>query len=236
MEGRNQFTFYRSFAEALRYIRKPAERALAYDAICNYALYGVEPSLDELPDSAALAMAVIKPILDSGNRKAKAGQRGGSKLKANAKQTESKTEASGSKSEANGKQEKEQEKEQEQDKEQMLYTPASKSKQEAFDQFWAAYPKKVGKEAARRAFLKVKVPTDTLTAAISAQKRSTQWTKDNGRYIPNPATWLNQGRWEDVLETPVQSVQTDGWQMGTEELAAINAMKRRRANNETDRR
>jgi hypothetical protein len=234
MEGRNQFTFYRSFAEALRYIRKPAERALAYDAICNYALYGVEPNLDELPDSAALAMAVIKPILDSGNRKAKAGQQGGSKPKANDKQTESKPKANASNWEANGKQEKEQEKEQEQDKEQMLIKRCD-PKQEAFERFWAVYPKKVGKEAARRAFLKVKVPTDTLITAISAQKRSAQWTKENGQYIPNPATWLNQGRWEDVLETPVEP-DTSGWTMGAEELAAINAMKRRRANNETDRR
>lgn len=232
MEGRNQFTFYRSFAEALRYIRKPAERALAYDAICNYALYGIEPNLDELPDSAALAMAVIKPILDSGNRKAKAGQQGGSKPKANDKQNESKPKANASNEEANGKQEKEQEQEQEQDKEQMLIK--RDPKQEAFEKFWSAYPKKVGKEAARKAFQKAKTPVDTLIAAISAQKRSTQWTKENGRYIPNPATWLNQGRWEDVLDTPAQAVPADGWQMGTEELAAINAMKRRMAGREKD--
>ena len=225
MEGRNQFTFYRSFAEALRYIRKPAERAMAYDAICNYALYGIEPNLDELPDSAALAMAVIKPILDSGNRKAKAGQQGGSKTKANDKQTESKPEANASKAEASGKQEKEQEKEQ--DKEQMLIKRCD-PKQEAFEKFWAAYPKKVGKEAARKAFAKVKAPVDTLIAAISAQKRSTQWTKENGRYIPNPATWLNQGRWEDVLEAPAQTDST--FTPGSAELAAIEAMKRRRGN------
>ena len=35
--------------------------------------------------------------------------------------------------------------------------------------------------------------------AISAQKRSRQWTENNGQYIPNPATWLNQRRWEDEL-------------------------------------
>ena len=230
MEGRNQFTFYRSFAEALRYIRKPAERALAYDAICNYALYGVEPSLDELPDSAALAMAVIKPILDSGKRKAKAGQHGGSKPKANDKQNESKTKANASNEEANGKQEKEQEQDKEQDKEQMLYTPASKPKQEAFDKFWSIYPKKVGKEAARKAFSRVKVPVDTLTAAILAQKRSMQWQRDGGQYIPNPATWLNQGRWEDVLETQTTEKIESGWQMGESELAAIRAIKRRQNN------
>ena len=79
----------------------------------------------------------------------------------------------------------------------------SESKQEpredAFDVFWNAYPKKVGKEAARKAFAKVKVPVETLTAAIQRQKGSDQWSRDNGQYIPNPATWLNQGRWEDEL-------------------------------------
>lgn len=67
----------------------------------------------------------------------------------------------------------------------------------AFERFWAVYPKKVGKEAARRAFAKVRVPTESLIAAVEAQKRSLQWGKENGRFIPNPATWLNQGRWED---------------------------------------
>ena len=28
---------------------------------------------------------------------------------------------------------------------------------------------------------------------------SAQWQRDNGQYIPHPATWLNQGRWDDEL-------------------------------------
>ena len=43
------------------------------------------------------------------------------------------------------------------------------------------------------------MPVETLVAAVEAQKASTQWTKDNGQFIPNPATWLNQGRWEDEV-------------------------------------
>jgi hypothetical protein len=34
------------------------------------------------------------------------------------------------------------------------------------------------------------------------QKTSAQWQKDNGQYIPNPATWLNQGRWDDEIKEP----------------------------------
>ena len=86
-------------------------------------------------------------------------------------------------------------KDKDKDKENTPHTP----KGVAFDEFWKAYPKKVGKEAARKAFGKVKVPIESLLTAIERQKCSDQWTKDNGQYIPNPATWLNQGRWEDEL-------------------------------------
>lgn len=75
-------------------------------------------------------------------------------------------------------------------------------KEERFSTFWSAYPRKVGKDAARKAFAKVKAPVETLLAAIEQQKRSEQWTVENGRFIPNPATWLNQGRWEDELAAP----------------------------------
>lgn len=68
-----------------------------------------------------------------------------------------------------------------------------------FDRFWAAYPKKVGKQAARKAFHRAKVPVETLLRAIEVQECSDQWSRDGGRYIPNPATWLNQGRWDDEL-------------------------------------
>ena len=69
----------------------------------------------------------------------------------------------------------------------------------AFDRFWAEYPKKVGKGQAQKAFSKISVPVETLIEAVQRQKNSVQWQKDGGQYIPNPATWLNQGRWEDEL-------------------------------------
>lgn len=88
MECRSQFTFYKSFADALKRIRKKADRADAYDAICNYALYGIEPDMDKLPDAAAIAFDLIRPNLDASKRKAESGKRGGS-----AKQTPSKPQA-----------------------------------------------------------------------------------------------------------------------------------------------
>ncbi len=67
---RTQFTFYESFSKALSRIKKKADRADAYDAICNYALYGVEPDMEVLPESVAIAFDLIRPTLESSWRKA----------------------------------------------------------------------------------------------------------------------------------------------------------------------
>lgn len=72
---------------------------------------------------------------------------------------------------------------------------------DAFDAFWKHYPKKVDKQRARVAFKKVisknKITVDELIAAVERHKRSRQW--QDMAYIPNPTTWLNGSRWEDIL-------------------------------------
>lgn len=74
------------------------------------------------------------------------------------------------------------------------------AREEAFDVFWAAYPRKVGKGAARKAFAKLPAAVfPLLVPAVEAQKQCAQWRKNGGEYIPNPATWLNQERWDDKL-------------------------------------
>ena len=69
-----------------------------------------------------------------------------------------------------------------------------------FAAFWEVYPKKVGKEAARKAWKRVKPDAalyERILCAVDAAKGCDQWCREGGRYIPNPATWLNQGRWDD---------------------------------------
>lgn len=66
-----------------------------------------------------------------------------------------------------------------------------------FEIWWALYPKKVGKIAASKAYDKArrgkaKPGAETLLGAV---KRA-QWPAE-ARFIPNPATWLNEGRWMD---------------------------------------
>lgn len=80
-----------------------------------------------------------------------------------------------------------------------------------FDEFWSAYPKKVGKDAALKAWRRLKAPADTLPAILAAldwQKKSEQWGKDGGQYIPNPATYLGQGRWQDEPQPQSQQWRT----------------------------
>ena len=95
-EARSQFTFYRSFFEAVFKIKNKAARAEAYDAICKYALFNDAPDVDKMSDAAAIAFMLIKPNLDASRRKAKSGKKGGdtkqiaSKVEANSKQSGSK--------------------------------------------------------------------------------------------------------------------------------------------------
>lgn len=72
-----------------------------------------------------------------------------------------------------------------------------------FEQFWAAYPKKRDKGAARTAWAKsakMRPGMQELLAAIERGKQCADWQKDNGQYIPYPATWLNGERWADEYE------------------------------------
>lgn len=66
-----------------------------------------------------------------------------------------------------------------------------------FDTFWNMYPNKVGKGKAYDSWKKKKPPLDKCISALTWQKQSDQWVRENGKYIPNPTTWLNQGRWDD---------------------------------------
>lgn len=72
-----------------------------------------------------------------------------------------------------------------------------------FELFWSAYPKKKSKGDALKAFKAIK-PNEELFSKImdgvARGKTSNSWTKENGRYIPYPATWLRAMGWEDEEE------------------------------------
>jgi len=69
-----------------------------------------------------------------------------------------------------------------------------------FDAFWEVYPRRVAKGTAEKAWLKIKPDSELqqkILAAIKAQKRSDQWQREEGRFIPHPATWLKGAQWDD---------------------------------------
>lgn len=173
------------------------ERGRLFVAILEYARSGAPP---EMSGREAILFPVFKAVVDRDAQKsdvlAKNGATGGSTSKANASKSKQmqaneskckltnnirhKTEDKGHKTEDD-------------------IPPKSPSKGDAFERFWSVYPRKVGKQSAKRAFERVKVPLETLVTAVERQKCSDQWTRDNGQYIPHPTTWLNQGRWDDEL-------------------------------------
>ena len=98
---RNQFTFYRSYYDAIQALSKRDQSALIL-AVCAYAIYETEPK--GLSNAAYTAFNLIKPTLDSGRKKAENGSMKGKANESNAEANESKTEAKKSKTEANRKQ------------------------------------------------------------------------------------------------------------------------------------
>jgi hypothetical protein len=68
-----------------------------------------------------------------------------------------------------------------------------------FDQWYASYPKKVGKDAAAKAYakaIKSIEPAELLAASIP---RLAELAKRDPQFVPHPATWLNSGGWQDDI-------------------------------------
>lgn len=81
---------------------------------------------------------------------------------------------------------------------------------ELFDEFWAGYPVKKGKGAARKAYEKALKGNDKrelhkdILLAIEAQKRYRNEAQSAGEFIPqwkHPATWINQECWYDEIKS-----------------------------------
>lgn len=72
-----------------------------------------------------------------------------------------------------------------------------------FADFWAAYPRRVAKRAALKSWereLRAGTAADDIMGGLRRLLPSLMAREP--QFIPHPATWLNQGRWED--ETPVE--------------------------------
>ena len=70
-----------------------------------------------------------------------------------------------------------------------------------FEQFWQHYPRKIAKRAAQKAF--DRLTKQEQSDAVEAIEQHLAYWKLKGTemdYVPHASTWLNQGRWEDILD------------------------------------
>lgn len=74
-----------------------------------------------------------------------------------------------------------------------------------FTGFWDAYPRKVGKKDAAKAYRAARktATVEEISAGLRAQLPDLR-TRGSA-YVPHPATWLRQGRWADDPEHAAQA-------------------------------
>ncbi len=75
--------------------------------------------------------------------------------------------------------------------------------EEAFLRFWKFYPKKRSKGDAEKAWKSIKPGSELVEKILDALKRaktSRDWLKENGKFVPYPATWLRSKGWEDEFD------------------------------------
>jgi hypothetical protein len=77
------------------------------------------------------------------------------------------------------------------------------------ERFYPEYPRKVAKEVALKAMRKIN-PNETeqekIMTGLLIRKETADWIKDDGKFIPYPATWLNQRRWEDEVQVVTDKI------------------------------
>ena len=69
-----------------------------------------------------------------------------------------------------------------------------------FEQFWDIYPRKENEHQAKKAWQKLNPDQELfnlIANALEYRIQTKEWQAENGRYIPHPARWLNDRRWED---------------------------------------
>lgn len=198
-----ELTYIKVFVDYLDAIEPlgDAERGRLFTALLEYGRTGAAPQLDgderflfplmraQIDRDKASLEAESSAYSEAGKKGAKARWQGHKKdsLDSQAKPGHKK----------DGQDGKDKDKDKDKEKENTPKPP------DAFDEFWAAYPKKKSKGAARKAWEKLK-PSPEMRAmilrSIEREKQSSDWLEADGKYIPYPATWLNAEGWEDGVE------------------------------------
>ena len=103
---------------------------------------------------------------------------------------------------------------------------------DAFELFWAAYPKHTCRDDALAAWTTLQ-PNDELVAvilaALESQRSWPQWTREGGRFIPAPAKWLASRRWTDGHPEPLAAPTSEITRQNTANAEAAKRAVRGRA-------
>lgn len=182
---RKQFTFYASYLDALDDLpEKDQSKTLL--AIIRYALRGIEPK--GLSTTGKVAFSLIKPTLDSGRRKAEIGKIGGCKngtsYADSAKQNNGAFPSGTSKKEGEKEGEKEKEIEKEGNPLTSLWLDYPAHRREDFESFRLAV------EDARIS----ESDFDKIRSNLTVWKKTIDWQRENGRFIPGIAKWIKSGQ------------------------------------------
>lgn len=78
----------------------------------------------------------------------------------------------------------------------------AKVEDERFEAFWSAYPKKVARADALKAFGKALKAADSDTLIAGAMRYAAEQHGKDPTYTKHPATWLNKGCWTDEPAPP----------------------------------
>ena len=105
-------------------------------------------------------------------------------------------------------------------KQKQLLNGSFESSYPGFKTFWKLFPKRVGRGAAERAWKKNGCESVAKTITDSLQNQLSFLLRDDAKFVPNPATWLNEHRWQD--EPPSgrhESLSVRLWREAQEEKA-----------------
>lgn len=76
-----------------------------------------------------------------------------------------------------------------------------------FDDFWAIYPRKMARKVASMSWLKINPKEyQAVLDGVMRARSSENWMEQGGKFIPFPATFLNQERWLDCMEVEIKIV------------------------------
>ena len=78
-----------------------------------------------------------------------------------------------------------------------IIEPITKDSIVGFEKFWLACPRRIGKEAARKAYEKARKTTSDSELLEGIRRYAATRAGQDEQYTVHPATWLNQGRWAD---------------------------------------